>query len=326
MTEKAEAFWVAAPRRGEIRPEALSSASAGDVRVRALFGAISRGTETLVWSGRVPESLYEPMRAPFQSGSFPAPVKYGYVNVGIIEQGPRDRIGQTVFCLYPHQTRFVVPGVDAVPLPSDVPASRAVLAANMETAVTALWDAPPCLGDRVVVIGAGCVGCLTAYLAAQIPGVSVQLIDVDPSKRAVTRRLGVDFARPDAAKDQADLIFHSSGHPDGLVHALGLAAPEAAIIEMSWYGDRHVTLPLGERFHPERLRIISSQVGRIPPHRRGRWNRRQRLRLALSLLADPVLDVLITGESNFHDLPKTIADLAVDGAGTICHRVRYPDR
>lgn len=299
------------------------SASADDVVVRAMYSGISRGTEALVFAGRVPASEHQRMRAPFQAGEFPAPVKYGYASVGRIEQGPRGLQDRDVFVLFPHQTRYVVPAGSAHVLPEGVPPPRAVLAANLETAVNGLWDARPQIGDRIVVVGAGTVGCLVAWLAGRLPGCEVDLVDINPDRRGIARALGVRFARPEAVSEGADVVIHASGSPAGLDLALRLAAFEATIVEMSWYGNQIVPLPLGEAFHARRLTLVSSQVGSIARSQRARWDARRRMQLALTLLTDPTLDVLITGESEFESLPATMAQLAAEPGGTICHRIRY---
>ena len=321
--DDARAFWVAEPGRGEIRAEPLPSPSADEVVVRTLFSGISRGTEALVFEGRVPITEHQRMRAPFQTGEFPAPVKYGYASVGQVERGPRELQDRVVFALYPHQTRYVVPAQAVHVLPEGVPAGRAVLAANLETAINGLWDARPQVGDRISIVGGGTVGCLVAWIAGRLPGCEVELVDVNPSRAAVAEALRVRFAAPERARDGADLVIHASGSAAGLALALRLAGFEAAIVEMSWYGDRLVAMPLGESFHARRLTIKSSQVGSIAPSQRARWDTRRRMQLALSMLADSALDVLITGESPFETLPQVMAQLASAPGETLCHRIRY---
>ncbi len=319
----ARACWIVAPHRAEIRAEAPVRAAPGEVLVRTLHSAVSRGTELLVFRGEVPPGEFARMRAPFQQGEFPGPVKYGYSNVGVVEDGPDRLLGRSVFCLHPHQTRYAVP-VDAVhPLPAGLPPGRAVLAANMETAVNALWDAAPCVGDRISVVGGGVVGLLVAWLAGRIPGCAVELIDTNPQRATVAAQLGVAFALPDAARPGADLVVHASGHPAGLATALRLAAFEATVLEMSWYGARAVAVPLGEAFHSQRLALKSSQVGAIATAQRSRWSHRRRLELALSLLVDPVLDVLITDTDPFDALPAVLARLAGGSPDTLCQRIDY---
>jgi hypothetical protein len=323
LAQEAHAFWIVEPGRGEVRREILTPANLGEALVRTLFSGISRGTESLVFRGEVPGSEFQTMRAPFQVGEFPGPLKYGYSSVGVVEDGPEDLLGRTVFCLYPHQTRYRVPAEALDPLPDGVPPGRAVLAANLETAVNALWDAAPRVGDHIAVIGAGTLGCLVAWLARRIPGCQVHLIDQNPRRSAIAAALGATFAAPGAAAPDADLVIHASGSPAGLALGLGLAGFEATVLELSWYGDREVALPLGEAFHRRRLTLRSSQVGSVATAQRARWDHRRRLRLALSLLTDPVLDLLINGEDVFDDLPAVQARLARDPADTLMHRIRY---
>lgn len=320
---EARAFWITGPGSAEIRAEPLPRCGGEDVRVRTLYSAISRGTETLVFRGEVPPSEYERMRAPFQAGVFPAPVKYGYVSVGLVEEGPASLVGRRVFCLHPHQTRYVVPAAAVYPLPEALPPARAVLAANLETAVNALWDADLRLGDRVAVVGAGALGCLVARLASRTPGCDVELVDTNPARIDVARALGVDFATPERARGEADLVVHASGTPAGAQTALGLAGFEATVVELSWFGTRAVPLLLGERFHAQRLTLKSSQVGNVATAQRARWTHRRRLELALRLLEDPALDALVTGEDRFDDLPQVMARLAAASGDTICHRIVY---
>ncbi|HET6392268.1 MAG TPA: zinc-binding alcohol dehydrogenase [Blastococcus sp.] len=325
MVEEALAFWLVEPGRGEIRPVPLREPGDDEVRVRAVRSAISRGTESLVFSGRVPATELERMRAPFQEGDFPAPVKYGYLSVGIVEQGRADLVGRTVFCLHPHQTAYVVPAGAVVPVPDGVPAERAVIAGTVETAVNALWDAAPLVGDRIAVVGAGMVGCCVARLLVGIPGVRVTLVDIDPQRAKTAAGLGVDFAEPADAPDGCDLVVHTSATGAGLRRSLELLGPEGTVLDLSWYGDRTVTLPLGEAFHSSRLTLRASQVGSVAAARRGTRTHRDRLALALELLRDPAFDVLLTGSSRFVDLPEVmprIVDGALDG---VCHSVSYPD-
>ncbi|MBT9464650.1 zinc-binding alcohol dehydrogenase [Hydrogenophaga sp.] len=320
----AQACWTVSPGRAEIRDETLPLLGGDEVRVRTLHTGVSRGTEGLVFRGEVPASETPRMRAPFQVGEFPGPVKYGYVNVGVVEAGPAGLLGRTVFCLFPHQTVYQVPAHAVVPLPSGVPAARAVLAANLETAINALWDAAPRLGDRIAVVGGGTLGLLVAWLAARLPGCDVQVIDTEASRADIAAALGAGFALPMAARADADLVVHTSGQGAGLATALRLAAFEATVLELSWYGNRAVSVPLGEAFHSQRLTLKSSQVGHVAAPQRGRWSHRRRLELALSLLTDPVLDRLITHSAPFHELPQVLARLATGASGTLCHRIDYP--
>jgi len=319
----ARACWIEAPGRAALRPVQLPAPADGDVLVRALHSGVSRGTELLVFTGSVPPSEHQRMRAPFQDGEFPAPVKYGYASVGVVEQGPPQLLERAVFCLHPHQSHYVVPASAVHPLPDGLPPSRAVLAANMETAVNALWDAAPRAGDRIAVVGGGVVGLLVAWLASRVPGCSVELIDIHVPRGRTAAQLGLRFATPANATPEADLVIHASGHADGLATALKLAAFEATVLELSWYGQQPVSLPLGEAFHARRLTIRSSQVGHIATAQRARWTHARRMALALSLLQDAQLDALITDSAPFDQLPEVLARLAAGAPDTLCQRIDY---
>lgn len=318
------AFWIVAPRRAEIRASTLPSLGEDEVRVRTMFSGISRGTESLVFRGGVPHSEHERMRGPHQEGSLALPVKYGYALVGEIEVGPR--AGEKVLCLHPHQTIAQVQSAGAHRIPADVPPQRAVLAPNLETAINATWDAGVGVGDRVVIVGAGVVGCLIGYLCARIPGCSVQLVDLDTRREATATKLGCQFAPPSNVWSNADVVFHTSASASGLQTALDAAGSHARVVELSWYGDTVIEVSLGGAFHPRRLQLSSSQVGAIPPTHAPRWSFARRLGLALSLLSDATLDALICSESAFGDLPTTMARLAEpqpDHDPIFCHRVHY---
>lgn len=297
--------------------------ASGSLRVRAINSGISRGTESLVFHGKVPESEWARMRCPFQEGEFPFPVKYGYAMVGQVEDGPTERIGERVFCLYPHQSQFIVPTTSAVPIPDAVSDRRAVLAAQMETAMNGTWDAAPRIGDRIAIVGGGVAGCLLAYLCARLPGTEVTLIDINPDRRAVANALGAGFATPgEGLPSGCDLVFHASGAAEGLALALSLAGFEATVVEMSWYGAKPVAVELGGSFHSQRLTILSSQVGSVSPARRERWDHRRRLSKALSLCADPRLDVLVNDGTPFADIPARLPDI-LGARGALCHLIRY---
>ncbi|MFF4545964.1 zinc-binding alcohol dehydrogenase [Streptomyces sp. NPDC001435] len=323
MNRSARAFWLSSPGQGEIRDVTLTGPGEGEVLVRSLYSGVSRGTETLVFRGGVPASQHTAMRAPFQEGDFPGPVKYGYLNVGVVEEGPDELTGRTVFCLYPHQTRYVVPVNAVTPVPENVPAERAVLAGTVETAVNALWDAAPLVGDRIAVVGGGMVGCSVAALLARFPGVRLQLVDADPARAKTAEALGVGFAPPEDALGDCDLVVHASATEQGLARSLELLRAEGTVLELSWYGDRRIALPLGEAFHSRRLTVRSSQVGTVSPARRASRSYADRLALALDLLADPALDALVTGESPFEELPAVLPRLASGEIPALCHRVSY---
>jgi threonine dehydrogenase-like Zn-dependent dehydrogenase len=317
----ARALWVIAPGRSELREEELRPGER-DLVIETLYSGISRGSEALVFRGGVPATEFERMRCPMQAGEFPFPVKYGYAAVGRVVAGDEHRLGRNVFALHPHQDRFAAPSFRVIPLPPGLPPGRAVLAANMETALNVVWDGGAAPGDRIAVVGAGTVGALAGWLCARMPGTEVTLVDVNSARAPLAAALGCRFAFPEAARGGCDLVLHASASGEGLATALGLAGRESTVVEASWYGERPVTVELGGAFHSQRLRIVASQVGAVPEARRARWPNWRRLAKALELLADPALDALISGETDFADLPERYGAILSDPA-TLCHRVRY---
>ena len=318
-----EALWYVGAGRAEIRKEPLAEPGPGEVRVRTLYSAISRGTERLVLAGRVPESEFERMRAPFMGGSFPFPVKYGYATVGRVEAGPAGLLDRIVFVLHPHQSLFNVPASAAVTLPDSVPPARAVLAANMETALNAVWDAAPGPAARIAIVGAGVVGALAAYRCGQLAGAHATLVDINPARAELARKLGVNFATPGAAPTDCDLVIHASGSAEGLSTALALAGFEATVLEVSWYGDAQVPVPLGGAFHSRRLKLVSSQVGHVAPSHRADWTHARRLTAAVEMLADARLDALLAPAVAFHDLPACLPDILDAKSGVLCQVITY---
>lgn len=320
---EAHAYWVTETGDGELRPEALPARQAGEALVRTLYSGVSRGTERVVHEGRVPERVADLMQAPHQEGDFPGPVKYGYLNVGVVEEGPDEWLGKTVFSLHPHQDFYVIPTGQLTAIPEEVPAKRAVLTGIVEVAINALWEAGPRLGDRVAVVGGGLVGGVLATLLRKYPLRRLQLVDADPEKRKLTETINVDFAEPENAKSDNDIVFHCSASNEGLKLSLQLAGDDSDVIELSWFADKEVTLPLGEDFHARRLNIRSSQVGAVALPRRHRRSNAQRLEQAAIELTDPLFDTFLTSECLFRNLPTTLTQL-FERPGGFCHVVAYP--
>ena len=320
----ARSIWYEEARSVAVREERLAARGEDDVLVRALYSAVSRGTERLVFEGRVPPSEHVRMRAPHQAGAFPFPVKYGYCSVGVVVAGPEQLAGKRVFALHPHQSHFVLPAGSVCILPDGLPARRAALAANMETALNAVWDSGAGPGDRIAVVGCGLVGLLVTYLCAQMPGADVTASDIDESRAEIVQAFGARFAASGALKGMADVVFHASASAPGLAAALGAAGEEARVVEMSWYGEGDIAAPLGGAFHSKRLQLISSQVGQVSPSRRPRWSYARRLAKALELLADEKLDALITHEFSFDDAPTKLPDFLRAGAPGLAAVIAYP--
>lgn len=324
LPRSARALWYVSAGDAQVREEPLPVPGPEEVLVRTRWSALSRGTESLVFAGAVSTTEYQRMRAPFQGGDFPFPVKYGYAAVGTVLAGPPQLCGREVFALHPHQDAFVVPAAAVVPVPDGVPPRRAVLAANAETALNALWDGAALPGARIGVIGAGTIGALTAWLAARLPGAQVTLVDVRPSRASLAAALGVAFATPEQTPGDCDLVFHASATEAGLATALAAAGDEATVVELSWYGDRPVRARLGDSFHSGRLRLVASQVGRVAPAMRARWTHRRRLAAALALLADDRVDALLEPDRPFSTLPTALPALLAPGADATCAVIAYP--
>jgi threonine dehydrogenase-like Zn-dependent dehydrogenase len=323
LTGSAQALWYIGDGKAEIRQESLPIMKAGDALIKTLWSGISRGTERLIFHALVPSSEYERMRGPGMGGDFPHPVKYGYCAVGRVEEGPAAIVGKTVFVLHPHQDLIVTPAAGLALVPDTVPAKRAVLAANMETALNALWDSGAGPGDRIAVVGGGVVGCLIAWLAGQLPGADVTLIDPLVERAAIAAHLGIHYAAPTAAPENCDVVFHVSANPKGLAKALEIAGFEGTVVEVSWFGDKDVSVPLGRAFHSGRLKLISSQVGQVAQSRRPRWNYARRMQKAMQLLGDARLDILISDEIEFQDAPGKLPAVFSGEGGGLAPVLRY---
>jgi threonine dehydrogenase-like Zn-dependent dehydrogenase len=324
QTDQPYALWYVAPNQVEIRPEILTPLAPDEAQVRSLFGAISRGTESLIFKGAVPESEFERMQSPFMGGQFPFPVKYGYCNVGRVITGPNGLAGKTVFSLSPHQTIFNAPVTALSVIPDHIPPARGVLAANMETALNGVWVGRPAPADRLAIVGGGVIGLLIAYLCRHLPGADVTLVDTNPDRAGICQALGINFATPDKAPIDCDVVFHASGHPAGLTTALGLAGEEATIVELSWYGTQTVNVPLGGAFHSRQLRLLSCQVGHIESSHKARWHYARRLQAAINLLADPCLDALLAPATPFDQLARSLPDLFSPQSSVLCQVIKYP--
>lgn len=319
----ARQLWCVEPGRYEVRQAPLGDMPADGLTLRTIVSAVSRGTERLVLEGAVPVSEHHRMRAPFQRGEFPFPVQYGYQSVGRVEAGPTAWLGRLVFALHPHQDVYVLPAASVTPVPEGIPPERAVLAANMETALNAMWDAAAGPGDRITIVGGGVVGLLLTALAAALPGAEVTLVDITPDRAALAEALGAAFALPDTVRDDADIVFHASASEAGLRTALAAGGFEARIVELSWYGEHAPSVPLGEAFHSRRLQLIGSQVGAVSPLRRPRWPHARRLAKALDLLHDARLDRLVTHVVPFDEAPSRLPSLLAGGEDALAILLDY---
>ena len=325
----ARSLWYTAPHTVEIRSERLPTTPQGSLTIETHYSAISRGTEQLIWNGAIGESEWQRMRAPFQDGDFPFPVKYGYSAAGTVVDGPSEWIGVNTFALFPHQDVFTLPADRVTRLPEAIPLQRATLAANIETALNAIWDSGAGPADKIVIIGAGIVGLLLTYLAARMPGTTVVVVDVAPARRAIVEAMGATFVAAntnlaDTLGDDADVVFHTSASQPGLTTAINACGFEATLVELSWYGSTAINVNLGGAFHSKRLRLISSQVGHVAASRRARWSHARRLQAAAALLDDDILDQLVGDSIPFDQLPTQMADIFDKSGGGLAPIIAYP--
>jgi threonine dehydrogenase-like Zn-dependent dehydrogenase len=321
----ARAMWYARKGVAELRAAPLPAPGPGQALVRSLYSGISRGTERLVFYGAVGRSEWERMRGPAMEGAFPFPVKYGYCATGVVEEGPQPLRGQTVFCLHPHQDVFIVPAAALTPIPAEVPARRATLAANMETALNAVWDSGAGPGDHIVIVGAGVVGLLVTSIATRLAGAVVTAVDADAQRRLLVESFGATFALPSEAPGDADVVFHASASAAGLNTAIACAGFEGTIVEMSWYGDTMTAVDLGGAFHSRRLKLVSSQVGHVSASRRPRWDFGRRMQAAMRLLSTSALDALVGEEIAFAHAPRELPRILAPGAPGLAPIIRYGD-
>ena len=306
-----DALWHTSPTTSTIQ-EVITGAEPGYCTVQSQYSLVSTGTERLVATGNVPTSLHESMKVPYLEGSFSFPIKYGYSLVGRVTQGPLDWPGKLVHLLHPHQTACSVRSSDLFIVPKEVPPLRATLASNLETALTALWDAQVMVGDKVLVVGFGMIGALVARLLQGIPAVSLYVYDTDPRRVMMAEQAGFTLAA--SALDDFDIAFHSSSSEAGLQTSIDAVGTEGKVIELSWYGTQPVQVHLGGSFHQQRKQLISSQVSSLPVHRRARWNFRRRKEVVFELLKNDAFDQHITEVVSFEQLP------------TLFDRIRQGDR
>ena len=322
----ARAIWFESPGIAAVREEELREPGAGEVRVQAICSGLSAGTERLVLSGTVPAEARAIMALPQMRGGFDLPISYGYALVGRIDAvgpgAPAHRLGERVLLLHPHHDRVIAP-IEAIrPLPEGPPSERLVLLPSLETAINVIWDAGVALGDRVLVTGLGVVGLLIVHLAARAGADEIVAVDPDPDRRAMAlepselehaARLGATatLAEPDpAVVAECDVSIEASGSTRALAAIVEHAGLEASVIVASWYGSTIAALPLGGCFHPHRVTLRSSQVGRIDPRRSARWSYARRWALAGELACDADLDRLIAPSVPLSQAPAVYAELA----------------
>lgn len=313
---EARALWFAASREAELRNETVPPPGPREVRVRSIASAISHGTEMLAYRGQIPPDL--PLDLPTFSGSFAFPLKYGYATVGgvldvgerVTDLAPED----AVFVHHPHQEVFVVPADMPIRLPDSIDPMLCVFAANLETALNIVHDAPVRLGETGLVFGMGVVGLLVARLL-KLAGAKVMVVEPVAARRDLAAAAGVEAALdpgeglPERVRESnggrlADVAVEVSGAGSALQSAIDCVETEGTVVVASWYGTKPVSLSLGGNFHRGRVRLRSSQVGRLNPELAPRWDFARRMEAVMELLPRLGLEDLISHRFDFGDAPE----------------------
>ena len=302
--------WFTSPRTVELRASSVAVPARGEVRIQTLFSGISHGSEMTVYRGDVPASLSLDATLPTLQGTFEFPVKYGYASVGRVIDFGADVTGvlegDLVFAFNPHETCYTVPAGVVIKLPRELNPRIGIFTANVETALNALLDATPRLGERVLVIGQGVVGLLITQLVRRAGASLVITSDLHESRRQLSQLAGADVTLDPSTERitervhaltggvGADVVIEASGEPRVLDEAIGAAAQEGRVVIVSWYGTKRADLGLGSDFHRKRLMLKSSQVSNLDPSLAPRWTIARRRELAVGYLSELLLDKLIT--------------------------------
>jgi len=282
----------------------------GEVRIQTLFSGISHGSEMMVYRGEIPADLSLDATLPSLQGNFSFPIKYGYASTGrIIDVGEGVNgleAGDLVFAFNPHETCYTVPATVVIKLPEGLDPKHGIFAANVETALNALLDAAPRLGERAVIIGQGVVGLLITQLVRKAGASLIVTSDMYAKRRALSQKAGANLVVDPATESLddrvyemtggagADVVIEVSGEPRALNDAIKITAQEGRVVVVSWYGTKRADLALGSDFHRKRLTLRSSQVSNLDPSLAPRWTIARRRQLAASYLSELLLEELIS--------------------------------
>ena len=318
---KSYSLWIDKKKRSIIKHNRIVyKKNSKTVLVKTIYSGISKGTEKLISSKMVSKNQFELMQAPFQKGNFNLPIKYGYINVGKIINGPKNLINKNIFSLYPHQTIYEIPIKNINLLPKDN-LKKYVLVANMETAINIFWDCSANKNDKILIFGLGTVGLLTAFFFKLKNYKKIYVYDSNINKKKYCNLLRLNFINLKQAKD-FNIIINTTSNYKVLEKSMSILVNEGKIVEASWYGSKKGYLSLGDYFHSRRLKLISSQVSKIPNHMKNKYDYKKRLKLAINSLKHKKLEKLITSESNFFNLERDYFKI-LNNKNTIMHLVKY---
>jgi threonine dehydrogenase-like Zn-dependent dehydrogenase len=301
---KTHALWHISPDASAILEHDLPAGNDHMLLVKSLYSLVSMGTERIVASALMPSAVWNQMAVPYMEGTFSLPCKYGYSLTGKVLKGPAEYKGKTVHLMHPHQDRLWVNATSVFIVPDDIPATRAVLASQVETAVTAIWDSRISLGDSVLIAGFGLVGAMIALLTSPIPGVKIAVLEKNEFRKELARELCFDVIdKQDENGKIFDVAIHTAGDEKALQFCIDHIGHESQVTEVSFYGKKSITLMLGETFHTQRKRIVVSQVAHIPSHKLNRWDLHRRKKLVFDMLKDKRFDMLVENRIPFEQAP-----------------------
>jgi len=320
---KVRSLWHLSDSQSVIKENTAQNPSPSFLKIQSHFSLISTGTERLVACGEVPGSVHDDMKVPYMEGAFPFPIKYGYSLVGKVITEGHSMTGKLVHAMHPHQDFCLINESDLFEIHSNIPAQRATLASNLETALTAVWDAQVNIGDRVLIVGFGLIGSLIARLLSFIPAIYFQIIEIDKERIQHAEKLGFPVSAILRKHSKFDIAFHTSATAEGLQTCIDGVGLEGKIIELSWYGKKPVKINMGGSFHSQRKQIISSQVGKLPSKYNARWDMKRRKKVVFELLENALFDQQITHFIKFVDTPTFFADLRAGKAKGLAYCIEY---
>ena len=315
-------LWLENKNKPKIKKKLLRpSNKPNTLIIKTLYSGISKGTEKLVSSGFVGKDQYKIMKSPFQEGTFSFPIKYGYINVGKVINGPKKLLHKNTFALYPHQDLFEINSKEVQILNESNNPKKYLLTANMETAINIFWDTQASNKDKIVIVGMGSVGILTAYYFKLQNYKNVFICDSNLKKKKFATLLGLNFKDFKSIKD-IDVVINTTSNYQIINKSFNKLNLEGKIVEASWYGNKKGIINLGGNFHSKRLKLISTQVSNIPKYLSNKHNYKSRLKLAIKALSSNKLLKLVNTESHFNNLEEDYVSI-INNPDSIMHAIKY---